>query len=168
MARFPSPNRIKKHQVYTVWEAAQALDRHRQTIIRWITHKGLIADRSKKPWLIQGDDLKQFLGKGRAKAKTKMALHHIYCLGCKCAREPDGKFAEYTQQTPTAGLLKALCPACGNIINKIVRRADLEAIRAKIEVAVQQANPRLVSPGDARLNVTSTQEAATNGKAQFG
>jgi len=168
MARLPSPNRIKKHQVYTVWEAAQATDRHSRTVIRWIKEDGLIADRSRKPWLIQGDDLKQFLGEGRSKAKTKMALHHIYCLGCKCARETDGKFAEYTQQTPTTGLLKAICPACGNIINKIVCRADLEAIRAKIEVAVQQANPRLVSPGDARLNVTSTQEAATNGKAQFG
>ena len=36
-----------------------------------------------------------------------------------------------TQASPTTGMLKALCPACGSIINKVVRRADLEAIRAK-------------------------------------
>jgi hypothetical protein len=60
-------------------------------------------------------------------------------------QEPDGKFAEYTQATPTTGMLTALCPSCASIMNKVVRRADLEAIRAKIEVAVQQANPRLVS-----------------------
>ncbi|SMY06990.1 helix-turn-helix domain-containing protein [Flavimaricola marinus] len=168
MARLPSPNRIKTHQVYTVWEAAQALGRHRQTIIRWIKDKGLEADRAKVPWLIRGADLKTFLGHRRSEAKTKMALHHLFCLGCKSPQEPDGKFAEYTQKTPTTGMLKALCPACGCILNKVVKRADLEAIRAKIEVAVQQANPRIVSLPEPRLNDTSAREAQTHGKAQLG
>ncbi len=42
MRRLPSPNLIKTHYVYTVWEAAQALGRHRQTVVRWIKDKGLI------------------------------------------------------------------------------------------------------------------------------
>jgi helix-turn-helix protein len=167
MAGLPSPNKIKTHQIYTVWEAAQALGRHRQTVIRWIKHKGLIADRSSVPWLIRGGDLKRFLGVGRAESKTRLALHHFYCLGCKGPQEPDGKFAEYTQQAPTTGMLKALCPACGSILNKVVRRSDLEAIRAKIEVAVQQASPRLVSLPDAHSNVTSKKGAETHVKAQL-
>lgn len=168
MPRLPSPNRIKTHYVYTVWEAAQALGRHRQTIIRWIKENGLVADRGKVPWLIKGKDLKQFLGSRRAKSKTKLALHHLFCFGCKTPQEPDGKFAEYTQATPTTGMLKALCPSCASIMNKVVRRADLEAIRAKIEVAVQQANPRLVSLPAAPLNDTSAKEAQTDGKAHLG
>ncbi|WP_044036847.1 helix-turn-helix domain-containing protein [Octadecabacter arcticus] len=167
MPRLPSPNRIKTHYVYTVWEAAQALGRNRQTIIRWIKDKGLVADRGKVPWLIKGRDLKQFLGYRRAKSKTKLALHHLFCFGCKTPQEPDGKFAEYTQATPTTGMLKALCPSCASIMNKVVRRADLEAIRAKIEVAVQQANPRLVSLPAPPLNDTSAKEAQTDGKAHF-
>ena len=168
MTRLPPPNRIKTHYVYTIWEAAQALGRHRQTVIRWIKDKGLVADRSKIPWLIQGKDLKHFLGHRRAKSKIKLALHHLFCLGCKAPQEPDGKFAEYTQTSPTTGMLKALCPACGGIINKVVGRADLETIRAKIEVTVQQANPRLVSLPLSCSNDTSAKEAQTNGKAQFG
>lgn len=168
MPRLPAPNRIKTHYIYTVWEAAQALGRHRQTVIRWIKDKGLVADRTKVPWLIHGKDLKHFLGHRRANAKTKLALHHLFCLGCKAPQEPDGKFAEYTQSTPTSGMLKALCPACGSILNKVVRRADLEAIRAKIEVTVQQANPRIVSQIAPRLNDTSAMESKTDGKAQFG
>lgn len=168
MPRIPSPNLVKTHYVYSVWEAGQALGRHRQTIVRWIKDKGLIADRSKVPWLIEGKDLKQFLGQQRAKCKTKLALHNLLCLGCKTPQEPDGKFAEYTQVSPTTGMLKALCPSCGNVINKVVRRTDLEAIRAKIEVSVQQANPRLVSLSDAHLNDTSTMEAQTHDKTQFG
>jgi len=168
MAKLPPPNRIKTHQIYTIWEAAQALDRHRQTVIRWIKEKGLIADRSRVPWLIRGDDLKDFLGHRRARVKTQLALHHLYCLGCKAPQEPDGKFAEYTQQTLTTGMMKALCPACGCILNKVVRRTDLEAIRAKIEVTVQQAAPRLVSLSEPRLNDTSKRKAQTHDKTQFG
>ena len=168
MARLPSSNRIKTHQIYTVWEAAQTLGRHRQTVIRWIKDKGLVADRNRVPWLIRGSDLKDFLGHNRAKVKTRLALHNLYCLGCKAPQEPDGKFAEYTQQTPTTGMLKALCPACGCILNKVVRRIDLEAIRAKIEVAVQQASPSVVSLTEPCSNDTSTRGAGTRGKTQLG
>ncbi len=167
MAGVPSPNRIKTHQIYTIWEAAQALGRHRQTVIRWIKDKGLIADRSRVPWLIRGADLKDFLGHRRAKVRIRLALHHLYCLGCKCPQEPDGKFAEYTQQTPTTGMLKALCPTCGCILNKVVKRGDLEAIRAKIEVTVQQANPRIVSLPEPCSNDTSNREVRIRDKTQL-
>jgi hypothetical protein len=168
MAGVPSPSRIKTHRIYIASEAAEALGRHHQTVIRWIKDKGLVADQSRVAWLIRGADLKDFLGCRRAKVRTRLALHHLYCLGCKSPQEPDGKFAEYTQQTPTTGMLKALCPTCGCIINKVVRRSDLEAIRAKIEVTLQQATPRLVSLSEPPLNDTSAMEAQTHDKTQLG
>lgn len=166
MARYASPNKIKVHRIYTVWEAADALNKHRRTIIRWINEMGLAADKSQKPWLIKGTDLKVFLGFQRAAAKCKLSLHHIYCLGCRLPQEPAGKFADYTQQTATTGMLSALCPACECVMNKVVRRADLEAIRAKIEVTVRQADPRLVSRTHAPLNVTFTDEDQSDVKAR--
>ena len=166
MVRYASPNKIKAHRIYTVWEAAEALEKHRQTIIRWINNKGLIADKSQKPWLIEGTNLKAFLGHQRARSKCKLALHHIYCLGCKSPQEPAGKFADYAQLTATTGMLSALCPACECVMNKVVRRVDLEAIRAKIEVTVQQADQRLVSRTDTPLNVTFNDEAQTHAKAR--
>lgn len=152
MARYPAPNKVKTHRVYTVWEAADALGKHRQTLTRWIKEKGLIADTNQRPWLIKGSDLKTFLGHRRTATRCKLALHHFYCLGCKQPQEPAGKFADYIQQSSTSGMLKALCPECGNIINKVIRRAELEAFRANIEVTIQQADARLVSPNDAPLN----------------
>ena len=166
MARSPAPNRIKTHRIYTVWEAAEALGRHRQTIIRWIKEKGLIADTSRRPWLIQGFNLKVFLGHRRQKVECKLALHHLYCLGCKASQEPAGKFADYKQQTSSTGMLSALCPDCGCIINKVIRRNDLEAVRAKIEVTIQQADPRIVSLEHAPLNVPFNSEAQTHVKAR--
>lgn len=166
MARLPSPNKIKTHNIYTVWEAAEALGMHRKTIVRWINDKGLVADKTSKPWLIDGKGLKAFLGLRRRKVRVKLALHNLYCLGCKSAREPAGKFADYTQLTPTTGMMSALCPACESVIYKVVCRSDLEAIRAKIEVTIQQANPRLVSQSDAPLNVTFSEESQTHAKAR--
>ena len=166
MCRRPSPSRIKTHRVYTVWEAADALGKHRQTVQRWIKHKGLLADRSHKPWLIDGADLKSFLGHRREQNRCKLELHHCYCLGCREPREPDGRIADYVQQSPTTGMLTALCPSCGSLINKVIRRADLDAIRAKIDVTIQKASPRIVSPADAPVNVTLEEEAETRAKTQ--
>jgi len=167
MARKASPARIKTHQVYSAGELASALGVHRQTILRWVKEKGLKADTQQKPWLFEGRDVKEFLGQRKKTARCKTALNHCFCLGCKQAREPDGKIADYIQMTPTTGMLTGLCPACGCLMNKVVRRADLEAIRARIDVTIQKADARLVSSSDASLNVTISEEPESHGKTQY-
>ncbi|WP_135507204.1 helix-turn-helix domain-containing protein [Roseovarius aestuariivivens] len=166
MAKRPSPFRIKTHRIYTPAEAAEVLKVHRQSVRRWITQHGLTADTSRKPWLIKGSDLKNFLGHRREKRRCKLQLHHCYCLGCKGPREPDGKMADYQQHSPTSGMLTALCPTCGSLMHKVIRRDDLDAIQAKIEVTIQRPSPRLVSRTDAPLNVTFQQEANDHAKTQ--
>jgi hypothetical protein len=52
-------------------------------------------------------------------------------------------------------------------MNKVIRRSDLEAVRVKIEVTIQQADPRLVSLGDAPLNVTFNNEAKPHVKTRI-
>ena len=74
--------------------------------------------------------------------------------------------ADYAQQTQISGMLTALCPTCGAIMNKVIRRADLEAIRAKVDVTITQADARLVSPTDTLPNVNSDKDAETHVKAQ--
>ncbi|WP_049641769.1 helix-turn-helix domain-containing protein [Candidatus Rhodobacter oscarellae] len=162
--RFPAHG-VKTHRIYTVWEIAECLRCHRHTVTRWIKARDLDADRTCKPWLIRGADLKAFLGHRQAKPTRRMAPHHCFCLGCKSAQIPDGNFAEYTHQTPTTGRLTALCPACGVVMSKVIRRTDLEAIQAKIEVAFQQAAPRLVSLSEPSSEVALGQEDQTHAKA---
>ena len=88
MAKSFPAHKIKSHLVYTVWEVADALGCHRQTVIRWVRDKGLAADTSSKPWLIEGHVLKEFLGQKQRKTRRKLALHHCYCFGCRGSREP--------------------------------------------------------------------------------
>lgn len=168
MVRKANPAGIKTHLVYSTGELAEALCVHRQTVIRWVKDKGLNADTEQKPWLFDGRDVKEFLGYRQARAKCKTALHHCYCLGCKQPREPDGKIADYSQLTPATGMLTGLCPACGCLMNKVVKRVDLDAIRARIDVTIQKAGAILVSSTDAPLNVTISKERGAHVKTQFG
>ncbi len=164
MPKKPSPFRIKKHRIYTIWETAEALGVHRQTVIRWIKGQGLKADKNQKPWLVKGQDIKLFLEERKSCGKCKLSAHHFYCLGCKLPQMPDGRVADYQHQTETNGMLKGLCPCCGGVMNKVVRRSDLEAIRAKIDVTIQQASPRLVSHKEPPLTVTLSNGEETHVK----
>ncbi len=146
MAKRPSPSRIKIHSIYTPTEAAVVLGVHKQTVRRWISHHSLPADKTQRPWLINGADLKEFLGHRKQKRRRKLELHQCFCLGCKEPRQPDGKLADYVHQSPTSGMLTALCPSCGCLMHKVISRASLEAIRAKIEVTIQRADPRISVP----------------------
>lgn len=168
MAKKYPVNRIKTHRIYNVREAAEALGAHVVTVRRWVAKEGLPADTARKPWLIEGKALRAFLGERQVKRRIKTALHHCYCLGCRSPREPDGKMADYIQLTTETGRLEGLCPVCGNLMNKVVRRVDLEAIRAKIEVTVQRANPRLVSRSETHSNVTFSKGSQNYGKARNG
>ncbi|MCP4183402.1 MAG: helix-turn-helix domain-containing protein [Hyphomicrobiales bacterium] len=166
MPKKPSPNLIKKHRIYLPWEAANALGMHKQSVIRWIKDKGLVADQSQKPWLIKGSDLKLFLGERKASGRYKLSAHHLYCFSCRLPQMPDGRIADYKQQTETSGMLIALCPVCGCLMHKTIKRSSLEAIRAKIEVTIQQASPRLVLPDEPTSTVTLNYGAETHVKTQ--
>ena len=144
MPKKPSPNRIKKHRVYTVWEAADALDVHRKTVARWITDGGLQADQSKRPWLIEGHQLKTFLIGRRLSGKTTLRTGECYCLPCRQAQIPAGRMADFQMKTATSGTLSGICPACDRMIFRAVRRSDLESIRAVLDVTVQKAAARIV------------------------
>jgi excisionase family DNA binding protein len=157
---------VRAHFVYEVWEVAELLGCHRQTVIRWIKNHGLEADQNRRPWLIRGADLKIFLGDRQAKRRCGLGPKTLYCLGCKCPQEPAGRMADYTQQTATTGMLSALCPTCGALMNKVIKRADLDAIRASVDVTVQQACPRLVSRESAPSDVAFDREKRTHAKAQ--
>ncbi len=54
MPKKPDPRRIKTHRIYTPHEAAEPLGLHVETVRRWIKDGRLVAETSRKPWLIEG------------------------------------------------------------------------------------------------------------------
>lgn len=167
MPKKPSPARVKRHRVYTVWEAAEALGLHRQTVIRWIRGDGLTADVAQRPWLIEGDALKVFLQERRALGRCALKVGEIFCLPCRSPRLPDGRMADFRLTAPGRGTLTGLCPVCGRLMHRALRRADLEATRAILDVAVQKAVARLVGKDNASSTVTFGTESKEHVKTQI-
>lgn len=128
---------IKSHRNYTVEEVARLLRVARGTVRRW-TKKGLPFVTERRPRLIRGDDLLEFLAILKA-PKKRCQLHECYCFKCRGPREPALRMAEIICDRPTSGNLRALCQACETWMHKRVSFAVLDRLRAKLDITVRQA-----------------------------
>jgi excisionase family DNA binding protein len=137
--------RIKRHHNYTVDEAARAIGAARGTVRRWLD-KGLPAIRDRKPFLILGDDLAAYMA-GRARPKRSCPPGTCYCVKCREARQPAGNMAEFVPINAHSGNLRALCPDCGSLMHRRTSASQLAAIRALLDVAMVERQPRLSDSG---------------------
>ncbi|MCI4664945.1 MAG: helix-turn-helix domain-containing protein [Neomegalonema sp.] len=137
MPKRASHRRVRRHAVYTVAEAAEATEVCRQTVVRWIADRGLPADRSMRPWLIRGADLKRFLDERRRGARRPLSAGEIYCLPCRAAKRPAMGVADYRRKTETSGVLVGLCPDCERLIHRVVRRDNLRRVAGDLDVALE-------------------------------
>jgi excisionase family DNA binding protein len=140
MARHSNPGRVKIHYSYTVEEAARVLGRHKNTVRSWI-NGGLPVVSDRRPVLILGRALRDFLSAQRSRLRKKCANGELYCLSCRSPKEP----AERRDSALTAktGNLRGLCPDCERLIHRVVSLAKIDAVRGKLEVTFPQAVERL-------------------------
>ena len=132
---------VKSHRNYRVEEVARLLEVAKGTVRRW-TKKGLPFVTEKRPRLIRGDDLLEFLAKLKA-PKQRCQLHECYCFKCRAPREPALRMADIICDRPTSGNLRALCPVCETWMHKRVSFAALDRLRAKLDITVRQAGSSL-------------------------
>jgi excisionase family DNA binding protein len=137
----PDRRRVKVHRTYTVDEAARTLGIAKGTVRRWLKN-GLATTDLRKPALIRGLDLAEFL-KSKAKSKQSCPPGQCYCVKCRSSQRPDGSMAEYIILTATSGNLRGLCPTCGNWMHRRTSYAQLQLIRAQLDVTIVEPSPRL-------------------------
>ena len=126
--------KVKIHRSYTIDEAARTIGAAKGTVRRWLD-KGLPAIRDRKPILILGADLADYMAR-QARPKRSCPPGACYCIKCRDARQPDGGMAEFVQLTPTNGNLRGLCPACGTMMHRRTSLKQLEQIRAVLDVSI--------------------------------
>lgn len=107
---------IKYWYCYDVEDICNMYKLHPQTVRKW-QKTGLKAIDNKKPSLIYGYDLKNFLGKQNKLNKCKTKFNEFFCVKCKEAKIPYKKqiSIEYVNGFMR---VKGVCPVCKNIINK--------------------------------------------------
>ena len=142
--------KVKRHYSYTVDEAARTIGAAKGTVRRWLD-RGLPAIRDRKPFLILGEDLADYMGR-QARPKRSCPPGACYCVKCRDARQPAGMMAEFVPVNATSGNLRALCPDCGNLMHRRTSHAQLKAIRGFLDVTIVEAPPRIDDSGQASTN----------------
>jgi excisionase family DNA binding protein len=132
-----NPNHVKIHRNYTVEEVAELLGTHKNTVLNWVKG-GLTAMNDKRPMLILGYELKEYLIERRTKHKKPCKLNELYCMRCRKPQTPAGNMADFTRITEKVGNLEAICPDCQIMMNKRVSIAKLDQIKAKIDITLPQ------------------------------
>ena len=129
----PNPRLVKIHRTYTVEEVAKLLGKHKNTVRNWIKD-GLATIDEKRPMLILGHDLVEFIKKRRAKNKQSCKPGELYCVRCRLPRFPAGDMAEYSPVTDKFGNLIAICPDCDSIMNRRVSLARIEEVCGNLDI----------------------------------
>ena len=142
----PSHRLVKTHRNYTVDDIASLLGIHRNTVRRWLSD-GLPVIDNKRPTLVLGADLAEFLKERRTKNKRPCKPGEIYCVRCRLPQKPAGAMAEFQQQTGQLGNLVGICPVCEAMIYRRANVAKLDAVRGQLDITISKAELHLSDSG---------------------
>ncbi|MEK7266025.1 MAG: helix-turn-helix domain-containing protein [Pseudomonadota bacterium] len=118
MAKRINPRRVKIHLNYDFAEAARRIGVHKNTVRNWVRSGELPAFTDRRPHIIRGADLRDFLERRQASARTKCPSNHLYCFRCRAPRTPQGMVADLATRLHGAGNLRATCAVCGGAIHQ--------------------------------------------------
>ncbi|NTV13946.1 MAG: helix-turn-helix domain-containing protein [Desulfobulbaceae bacterium] len=147
----PNHRLVKIHRNYTVEDITKLFGSHKNTVRDWVKG-GLAVIDDKRPMLILGRDLVEFLKARRGKNKRPCKPGQLYCLRCRAPQYPAGEMAEYKVVTEKFGNLIAICPACNTIMNQRVSLAKIGLIGGKIDISFPEALRHLIEITKPTLN----------------
>jgi hypothetical protein len=149
--RRPNHKLVKIHRNYKVEEVAILFGIHKNTVRTWIKI-GLPLCDSKRPALILGRVLAQFLQTQKAKNKRTCKPDEMYCLRCREPQKPIVDMVDYQAITPKVGNLVALCSQCNALMNKRVSFSKLSLIEAQMGITFPQAQKHISDSNQPSLN----------------
>ena len=126
MGKRASPMAVKAALTYEVGEAAKALGKSPATIRNWI-EDGLPILSGKKPLLISGAAIRDYLRAKYRAAKSPLSPDELFCLSCRAGRKPLGMLVEAMPNTPKTTRLKGLCECCGATSTRIISNTEAHA-----------------------------------------
>jgi hypothetical protein len=138
----PNPRLAKIHRSYTVEEIATLYTVHRNTVRTWIK-RGLPTIDQRRPVLVLGRHLADFLRERRAVNKRSCGPGEIYCVRCREPRAPAGGQVCYRPLSPTQGNLVGRCGCCGAGLNRRVSMAKLQQVLGSLCLTKPQAQEHI-------------------------
>ena len=130
-----NPNLAKIHRNYTVEEVASLYGVHRNSVRAWIK-AGLPLCDTRRPALILGADLRDYLKAKRQARKRRCKDDELFCLRCRAPKRPAEGMVDFIPLTETTGRISGLCPECTGVMNRYCSVSGLDRIRQKLDVHV--------------------------------
>lgn len=152
--RLPNPRLAKTHRSYTVEEVARLFGVHRNTVRHWIK-QGLPVCDDRRPTLILGKPLADFLTRRRLANKRPCKPGEMYCVRCRSPQAPALGMADYQPLTATGGNLIGLCSRCEGTMYRRVNIHHLSAARGGLEVRFTQGREHIAESSAPSLNCDS-------------
>lgn len=140
--RHPNPRLVKIHRTYTVDEIARLYGFHRNAVRGWVK-RGLPTIDCRRPFLIHGQDLRDFLQKRRQAKRQRLQPGQMFCFRCRTPREPAGQMADYIPATEKLGNLVGICPVCETMMNRRINVLRLDQVRGNLDVRLPEALERI-------------------------
>src|SRR5262245_30520459 len=163
--RHPNHRLVKTDQCYTVEGIARLFGKHRNTVFDWIEH-GLRTIDKKRPILIHGGDLKDFLQRRRQQNKRKCRPDEIYCVRCREPKRPAGDMADYLPNAATMGSICGICPTCNSMIYRRVSLAKLGQLCRILSIKLPQRLEHIVDSSRLIVNCELKQEEVDHAQLQ--
>jgi excisionase family DNA binding protein len=138
MAKRPNARRIRAARTYTIDEAASVLGVTTGTIRAWVK-AGLPLMKSRRPFLILGEALRDHLSARTKATKVKLQPDQLYCLTCKAPRVPFGGMVDCHPQTARTARLVGLCDHCGGTCNRMISHAQIDRFAEIFDLAFKDA-----------------------------
>lgn len=156
-SRRVNPNRVKLHRSYSVAELAACLGVHKNTVRHWQAH-GLAPVEPRKPYLFHGATTREFLAKRKASRKRPCLPGTLFCMGCHRSRPPALGMIDYVPLRPSSGNLQAICPTCGAVMNRAIRKADIARMMPGCAFQITEGQPSLIGQPPPSLNCDSERQ----------
>ena len=131
--RRQNPRLAKSLRCYTIPEASELYDVHRNTVRHWLAN-GLATIDNGRPILIHGEELNRFHKERREASKVVCGLAELYCLRCRRPKRPAGDIADYVPVTDKVGTLSAICPDCQGMMSQRINEERLQRFSAEIDI----------------------------------
>ena len=118
-------NKFKSCIVYTIAEICKKLEIHIRTGQEWIKKGLIIKNPGNRPFLIEGEDIKNFLKNGASKNKNKLKKGEFNCWCCnKTVRAKDEKVRfdfrdKYFGRGARQIIIRAKCEFCSGDITRL-------------------------------------------------
>ncbi|MBQ6736619.1 MAG: hypothetical protein IJQ90_04005 [Alphaproteobacteria bacterium] len=127
-------NKIHYFDVYNLNEIGNITNRSEKTVREFIKDSLKTID-NKKPFLVRGYDLIEFLKRKNIKKQHRTNFDEMFCLKCRETRTPKSKQIQIQQKESISFIsTRALCSRCGTIMNKAYKISDFDQLKRTFHI----------------------------------